>query len=196
MRLYQAYGLRELRRREVSNDRGPSRQPSLENRLSEPAPQDGSLNPVRQSYSPSLGEQARFYRAPRSPKPPSYRSTTTLRPSTEPYTNPPRSSHATESSVSSSESSYDSSKQEGGFQRVPLGPRWDDYSFREADLYYQSRTPRRDWGSAGHAREGSSATSFSARAWERVTGRTRPESGFQVARTGPRSSSSDKSETG
>lgn len=70
----------------------------------------------------------------------------------------------------------------------PLGPKWSDYSFREADLYYGAPRPRpAERASEDLPRPPAPKPSVrsSSGIWARFTGQSTAEQGFQVIRPEP-----------
>ena len=65
----------------------------------------------------------------------------------------------------------------------PLGPRWDDYSFREADLFFQAPPPQLRITVPDQPRKSLSTTSSSSSTrWARLTGAQSSRKSFQVVR--------------
>lgn len=194
----QVFGLRQLRQREMPQSDLAQR--SDFNSAEESAgfglePRHSGLHPSRRADRPGtscLDEPSRFYRPPRcaSAIPPP--STAVLQASIDtPPRSPPshRPSHSSDAGISCSQVVYTLSPlSDTDIQRVPLGPRWHDYSFRESDLYYCAPPRRRNWETAEPAHKSSSATSSTSRLWARVTRTPRSSGGFQVTRAGGPSS--------
>ncbi|KAK1689506.1 hypothetical protein BDP55DRAFT_653350 [Colletotrichum godetiae] len=99
---------------------------------------------------------------------------------------PSRLSESTEEESSSTSQRSPTRPSDG-----PLGPRWNDYSFREADLYYNvPRPPPVERASEELPRPPAPRPSFrsSSGLWARVTGQSgTSEQGFQVVRPRPAS---------
>ncbi|KAL9946790.1 hypothetical protein D7B24_005106 [Verticillium nonalfalfae] len=99
---------------------------------------------------------------------------------------------SSESSSSSSFSADGSPSSSGESQGRPLGPRWNDYSFRESDLYYMVPQPGAPQAAVASKQLTESAAvlptirSVSSSFWTKLTGQEAPpaaeERGFQVAR--------------
>ncbi|KAK0369800.1 integral membrane protein [Colletotrichum limetticola] len=218
------YGLRQLRRREVSRTNLASMYTSSMPDTSYPepnvveSPNAGYLRPTYRSDSPSTMHLAssttssRYFRPPRSSasissveNPRSLGSSlyTTSTPSrttststtfidkhsvqrSESIVSPSRLSESTEEESRSTSQRSPTRPSDG-----PLGPRWNDYSFREADLYYNvPRPPPVERASEELPRPPAPRPSFrsSSGLWARVTGQSGTgEQGFQVVRPRPAS---------
>ncbi|KAF9873875.1 integral membrane protein [Colletotrichum karsti] len=228
------YGLRQLRRREVSRTNlsdmyaadsttDTSYMPYPEpDAIEEPAA--GYLHPTYRADSPSTLRldsstissrySSRYYRAPRSPSrntsvssfdhyqrasssasplssayPPS-RTTSTCTTVAEKQSikrsestmSPGRLSESTEDEEESNPASPGSPPNATG---RPLGPRWNDYSFREADLYYGARPQPAQRASEEIPRPPAPKPSLRSTSgiWAKFTGQpSAAEQGFQVVR--------------
>ncbi|KAK1623649.1 hypothetical protein BDP81DRAFT_465270 [Colletotrichum phormii] len=218
------YGLRQLRRREVSRTNLASMYTASSPDTSYPepsaveSPNAGYLRPTYRSDSPSTirldssTTSSRYFRPPRSSASISsvenprslgsslYTSSTPSRTTStsttlvdkrsvqrsESILSPSRLSESTEEE-STSTSQRSSTRPSDG----PLGPRWNDYSFREADLYYNvPRPPPVERASEELPRPPAPRPSLrsSSGLWARVTGQSgTSEQGFQVVRPRPAS---------
>ncbi|GKT40446.1 uncharacterized protein ColSpa_00627 [Colletotrichum spaethianum] len=214
------YGLRELRRRDVSRTNLSSLYTTDGPDTSYPDPEDveepntGYLRPTYRSDSPSTlrlnpsTASSRYFRPPRSSASISsadhprsigsslYTPSRTISTSTsivDRHSVQRSVSGASPSRVSESigeeEVSSTSQVSPTSTNRAPLGPRWNDYSFREADLYYGvPRPPPADRASEELPRPSDPRSSFrsSSGFWAKVTGQaSAPEKGFQVDRPRP-----------
>ncbi|OLN96296.1 putative membrane protein C1322.03-like protein 1 [Colletotrichum chlorophyti] len=232
-----AYGLRQLRRRQVSRTNLSSVYTENEPYSSYPEPDAidepnaGHLRPVYRSDSPSTLQlespttSSRYYRQPRSPSQSASvsssgryrRAESTLNGSSVSSAYPPsrttstsinladkRSVQRSESTISPSRLSESTEEEPSSpslgsptsFNGGPLGPRWNDYSFREADLYYgiphQPPAERASEDTPQTHAPRPSLRSSSSELWARVTKQSNPvEQGFQVVRPGRPSSLGD-----
>ncbi|KAK1999628.1 hypothetical protein LX36DRAFT_655332 [Colletotrichum falcatum] len=215
------YGLRELRRREVSRSNLSSMYTTNELDTSSPEPDDheesntGYLRPKYMPDSPGTmylnptTTSSRYFRSSRSSA--SISSVDRPRGLCSPMYSPSRtvststsiaSKHSAQLSASTaspsrlSESIWEEEETSATSQASPtsadsgpLGPRWNDYSFREADLYYGvPRPPAAGRASEELPRPSAPLPSFrsSSGFWAKVTGQAgASEQGFQVSRPRP-----------
>ncbi|KAF6832520.1 integral membrane protein [Colletotrichum musicola] len=224
------YGLRQLRRREVSRTNLSAMYASETSYVPYPdadaveEPAAGYLHPTYRADSPSTlrldssTTSSRYFRPPRSPSratsvssfdhhgradsiaspvssayPPS-RTTSTSTSFTEKRSvgrsvsvmSPPRLSESTEEEEEPPSPPLPPSPT--GINGRPLGPKWSDYSFREADLYYGAPRPRpAERASEDLPRPPAPKPSVrsSSGIWARFTGQSTAEQGFQVIRPEP-----------
>ncbi|KAK2042792.1 hypothetical protein LZ31DRAFT_596106 [Colletotrichum somersetense] len=217
------YGLRELRRRDVSPSNLSSMYTTNEFDTSDPEPDDvgepntGYLRPTYRPDSPSTmhlspsAASSRYFRPPRSSasissvdhprtlgsslhSPSRTVSTSTSTSIADKHfmqhspsmVSPNRLSESIGEEEASTTSGTSSTRVDSG----PLGPRWNDYSFREADLYYGTPRPLpAERASEDLPRPSVLRPSFrsSSGFWAKVTGQAgASEQGFQVSRPRPR----------
>ncbi|KAL7619912.1 hypothetical protein AAE478_010459 [Parahypoxylon ruwenzoriense] len=219
-----AYGLRDLQRRQGHRTNVPESRTSSphepdtveESYLGQLEPRNLADTPSTFSLEPSTAS-SRYYRAPRSPShSASIHNFDQQRQQTAPSTSPTFSSPysrtnslslvSVENAVigSSTSLSLEGSEAEDSpstpktcspdSSSRPLGLRWNDYSFREADLFYGAPRRLTDPGTQENTEEpsssGSHLGSLSLVLWEKLTGRPNrtdsgslaPQKGFQVIR--------------
>ncbi|OHF03552.1 integral membrane protein [Colletotrichum orchidophilum] len=218
------YGLRQLRRREVSRTNLASMHTARtpDTPYPEPSaveePNAGYLRPTYRADSPSTTRldssttSSRYFRPPRSSASVSsvenprslgsslYSSSTPSKTaSTSTTFLDQRSAQQSGSIISPSRLSEPTEEESNSLSQrsparpsdEPLGPRWNDYSFREADLYYNvPPPPPAERASEELPITPAARSSFrsSSGLWARVTGQSGTgEQGFQVSRPRPAS---------